>query len=387
VLVTTQIALGLVLVIGAGLMVRSFEALRSVDPGFSAEGVLTFRVSPLSTKYGEPDDVAQFYDRLTERLESLPGVIGVGAIDKVPLTWFGPSYGSVVEEFPPADDALAPVFPTRRAAPGYFESMNIPLIEGRTFTPDDHNQRLPAVIISESVKDRYWPDESALGKRITVMERIPTQVIGVVGDVHDANLETEGEQFLYLPIVDSTGGGAREMTMTVRAGVEPLSLVNAIRAAIAELDTDLPMADVQSMERILGDSMSRTSFVMSLLLIGALIAVFLGAVGIYGALSYLVSQRTPEIGIRSALGADRNHVRRMFLWQGMRLAIVGVLIGLIAAVGLGRVMQALLYEVSPVDLATLVAASAIFITVAALASYLPASRAARTAPVDALRVG
>lgn len=386
-LVATQIALGLVLVIGAGLMARSFEALRSVDPGFSAEGVLTFRVSPLSTKYPEPDDVAQFYDRLTERLESIPSVIRVGAVDKVPLAGFGQSFGSVIEEFPPTEDERPPTFATRRAAPGYFEAMGITLIEGRTFISDDHDQRLPSVIISESVRERYWPDESALGKRIMVIERVPAQVVGVVGDIRDLNLETAGEQFLYLPIVDSTGDGAREFTMTVRAAVEPLSLVNAIRTAIAELDPDLPIADVQSMERILGDSMSRTTFVMSLLSIGALIAVFLGAVGIYGALSYLVSQRTPEIGIRSALGADRHHVRAMFLWHGISVAIVGVLIGLVAAVGLGRVMQALLYEVSPVDFATLVVASAIFIAVAALASYLPASRASRTAPVDALRAG
>ena len=387
VLVATQVALGLVLVIGAGLMARSFETLRSVDPGFSAEGVLTFRVSPLSTKYPEPDDVAQLYDALTERLESIPGVIGVGAVDNVPLAGFGPNFGSVIEEFPPAEDTLAPVFATRRAAPGYFETMGIPLLEGRTFTPDDHDQRLPSVIISETVKERYWPNESALGKRITVIERIPAQVVGVVGDVRDLNLETPGEQFLYLPIVDSLGDGARAMTVTVRASVEPLSLINAIRTAIAGLDPDLPMADVQTMEQILGDSMNRTTFVMSLLLTGALVAVFLGAVGIYGALSYLVSQRAPEIGIRSALGADRHHVRRIFLWHGMRVAIVGVLIGLVAAVGLGRVMQTLLYEVSPVDFVTLAVAPFIFIAVAALASYLPALRAARAAPVDALRVG
>ncbi len=173
--------------------------------------------------------------------------------------------------------------------------------------------------------------------------------------------------------------------MTVRTAVEPLSLVSAIRSAIAEVDRDLPMAKVQSMERVLGDSMSRTSFTMSVLVIAALIALFLGAVGIYGVLSYVVSLRTPEIGTRLALGASPGAMRRMVLSQGMRLTGVGALIGLVAALVLGRIMVALLYGVSPVDPTTLVATSAIFLAVAVLASLLPAARAASTAPVDALR--
>jgi putative ABC transport system permease protein len=191
-------------------------------------------------------------------------------------------------------------------------------------------------------------------------------------------------------MLDPEGGAAvitltDPMTLTVRTAVEPLSLVSAIGSAIAELDADLPMADVRPMNRVLGDSMSRTSFTMSLLVLSALIALFLGAVGIYGVLSYVVSQRTPEIGIRSALGASPGAVRRMVLSQGMRLAGVGVLIGLIAAVALGRVMVTQLYGVDPVDPITLVAASAIFLAVAMLASVLPAARAAATAPTDALR--
>ena len=387
-LVTTQIALAVVVVIGAGLMVRSFEALRSVDPGFSAANVLTFEVAPLPAKYGNPEAVARFYDRLVERLEAIPGVVRAGAIDLLPvLTGTGISFGSVIEEFPPAEGELAPQFRQRRTTPGYFEAMGIPLIEGRAFTADDHNQRLPAVIISESVKARYWPNESALGKRITVQQRVPAQVVGVVGDVRGAGLEITGEQYLYLPMVDSTGSGVRAMTMTVHTAVEPLSVVNAIRSAIGELDGDLPMAKVQSMDRVLADSMSDTSFTMSLLTIGALIAVFLGTVGIYAVLSYLVSLRTAEIGIRSALGASPGDVRRMVLSQGMRLGIAGVVIGLVAAVALGRVMQTLLYDTSPVDPVTLVAVSALFMAVAIFASLAPAMRAAGTSPVRALRAG
>jgi putative ABC transport system permease protein len=386
-LVTTQIALAFVLVIGAGLMIRSFEALRSVDPGFSTDSVLTFELSPPPTKYSDATAVAQFYDQLSERLEAVPGVIAVGAINTLPLTGSGAELASVIEEFPPAQDELAPIFDTRRTAPGYFEAMGIRLVEGRTFTTGDHNQRLPAVIISESVKARYWPTESAISKRITVAERIPTQVVGVVGDVRDDSLSVAGDETLYLPIIHSAGGGVRSMTMTVRTAVEPLSLVSAIRGAIAELDADLPMARVRSMDNVRGDSMGRTSFTMSLLSIGALVALFLGAVGIYGVLSYVVSQRTPEIGIRSALGASPADVLRLVLSQGMWLVIVGVAIGLVAAFALGRVMRALLYETSPVDPSTFVAASAILMAVAVLASVLPALRAAGTAPADALRVG
>jgi ABC-type antimicrobial peptide transport system permease subunit len=197
---------------------------------------------------------------------------------------------------------------------------------------------------------------------------------------------------MYLPMLDAKGSPAEfiqlsGMALTVRTAVEPLSLVGAIRSAIAEVDPDVPMADVQTMQDVLGGSMTRTSFTMSLLVLSALIALFLGAVGIYGVLSYVVSQRTPEIGIRSALGATPKIVRGMILSQGMRLVGVGVLIGLIAAIALGRVLLAQLYGVSPVDPITLIAGSAIFLAVAGLASLLPAGRAARTSPVDALRAG
>jgi predicted permease len=387
-LVTTQVALAFVLVIGSGLMVRSFAALRSVDPGFSADGVLTFQVWPLAAKYENHEAVAKFYDRLIERLEAVPGVTLAGAIDALPLTGDDDGFAVLIEEFPPAEGELPPAFKVRRTAAGYFEAMSIPAVEGRTFTSDDHRLRLPSVIISKSVKAQYWPKTSALGKRIK-FGNLSAQVVGVVGDVHDASLDVPADQVLYLPILDSAGGGVRAMamTMTVRTAVEPLSAVSAIRSAIAELDGELPIAEVQSMERVLADSMSRTSFTMSVLVIAALIALFLGATGIYGVLSYVVSQRTPEIGIRSALGASPANVRRMVLSQGMRLAGSGLLLGLIAAVTLGRVMQAQLYGVNPVDPVTLLAASLIFLAVAILASLLPAARAARTPPMDALRAG
>jgi putative ABC transport system permease protein len=385
-LVTTQIALAFVLVIGSGLMVRTFAALRAVDPGFSVERVLTFQLLPLPTKYGDHAAVARFYDRLTERLKAVPGVMLAGAIDTLPLTGDDNGFAAVIDDFPPAQDELAPVFKLRRVAPGYFEAMGIDVVDGRTFTADDHNLRRASVIISQSVKDQYWPGTDALGKRITI-GKLSAQVVGVVGDVHDASLDAPADQFLYLPILDAAGGGVRAMamTMTIRTAVEPLSVVSAVRRAVAELDGDLAMAEVQSMERVLGDSMRRTSFTMLLLVIAALIALVLGAVGIYGVQSYVVSQRTAEIGIRSALGATPGSLRRMVLSHGMQLAGAGLLLGFLAALALGQVMVSLLYGVNPVDPVTLVAASAIFVAVTVLASLLPAARAAGTAPVDALR--
>ena len=385
-LVMAQVALAFVLVIGCGLMVRSFQALRSVDPGFSADSVLTFQVRPLRTKYADAEAMTRLYDRLIERLDAIPGVTRAGAIDALPLTGNDDGFAAVIEEFPPAEAALPPSFAVRRTTPGYFEAMNIPLVEGRLFTLDDHNRRLPSVIISNSVKAQYWPRTSALGKRIDI-GKASARVVGVVGDVHNAGLNVAAEQFLYLPMVDSAGGGVQVMTMTLRTESEPLSLVSTIRNAIAEVDRDLPMATVQSMERVLADSMSRTSFTMSVLIIAALVALSLGAVGIYGVLSYVVALRTPEIGTRLALGASPGGVRRMVLSQGMRLAGAGALMGLVAAIALGRVIVVLLYDVSPFDPVTLVATSAIFLSVAVLASLLPAARAARTPPVDALRAG
>lgn len=383
-LVMTQVALAFVLVIGSGLMVRSLQALRSVDTGFSADDVLTFAVRPLPTKYANAEAVGRFYDRLIERLDAVPGVIRAGGIDTLPLTGSGNNFTAVIEGVPPAEGALPPVFSVRRATAGYFDAMRIPVVEGRVFTPDDHSRRLPSVIISSSVKAQYWPGTSALGKRIDI-GRVSARVVGVVGDVCGEGLDEPADRSLYLPVVDAAGGDADEMTLTLRTAVEPLSLVSAIRSAIAEVDRDLPMANEQSMERVLGDSMSRTSFTMSVLVIAALVALLLGAVGIYGVLSYVVSLRTPEIGTRLALGASPGGVLRMVLLQGMRLAGAGALLGLVAALALGRVIVALLYDVSPFDPLTHVATSAVFLLVAALASLLPAARAASTAPVNALR--
>ena len=387
VLVITQVALAFVLLIGCGLMVRSFDALRSVDPGFVTDNVLTFSVRPPLTKYEGSQAIAQFYDRLIERLAAIPGVERVGAVDALPLTGRGRSLGTVIEEFPPAEGQFPPVFQVRRAAPRFFETMSIPVLEGRALTADDHSRHLGSAVISRSIKEAYWPGASALGKRLTVAG-ITAQVVGVVGDVHSTSLDAPVDRLVYLPMVAAEGdSGVEGMTLTVRTAAEPLRLVPALRRAIAELDPDIPLADVRPMQRVVGDSISRTSFTATVLSIAAVVALFLGSVGIYAVLSFIVSQRTAEIGIRTALGATSSETRRMILAQGLWLTGAGVLIGLVAAVALGGVLGAQLYGVPTVDPVTIATATAIFFVVALLASLLPAARAAATNPLDALRTG
>ena len=348
VLVIVQVALALVLLVGSGLMVRSFQQLRSVDPGFDAEGVMTFRLSPPPTKYEDSETVAQFYDQLIDRLDAIPGAIASAGINNLPLSGGGAILTARIDEFPLEDGEFPAAFLARRVTPGYFEAMGIPIVEGREFTADDHNSRLGSLIISESIKQEYWPDASALGKRITT-QGAPARVVGVVGDVHDTGLEIPAEQFAYKPMLDSVGGGVRPMMMVVRTEVDPSVLASGIRSAVEELDPVLPITDLQPMEALLQDSLSRTSFTMSLLVLAAVIALFLGSVGIYGVLSYVATQRTAEMGVRLALGADAGSVRKIILSQGMLLAGLGVVAGLAGAVAIGGVMTSLLFGVSPLD--------------------------------------
>jgi predicted permease len=365
-------------------MVRSFQQLRSVDPGFDPQGVMTFRLSPPPSKYPGGDATAQFYDQLIERLEAIPGATSAGGITNLPLTGGGAILTTQIDDFPTPEGEFPPTFLIRRATPGYFETMGMPVVEGRAFTADDHNARLGSLIISESIKRQYWPSESALGKRMTTAGA-PARVVAVVGDVHDTGLEIPAEQFVYKPMLDSVGGGVRPMMIAVRTDGDPETLVPGIRSAVEGLDPDLPITELQSMEDILGDSLSRTSFTMSLLLLAAVVALFLGSVGIYGVLSYVASQRTAEMGVRLALGADAATVRKIILSQGMLLAVIGVSMGLAGAFALGGVMSSMVYGVSPADPVTLVGVSVVFLAVAAGASLVPAARAARTPPAVALR--
>jgi putative ABC transport system permease protein len=384
VLVVLQVALALVLLVGSGLMVRSYAALRSVDPGFNPKGVMTFRLSPTPAKYAPGEPIAQFYTQLQEKLEAIPGVTSASGIDALPLTGGGAYITAAIDEFPTAQGEFPHAFHFRRVLPGYFKTMGIPIVEGRGFTDDDNNARTGTLVISESFKKEFWPNASALNKRITI-GGAPAHTVGVVGNVHDGGLQMPVEQIAYKPMLDSVGGSVRAIMMAVRTGGDPTALVPAIRKAVESMDPDIPITNVRTLQNIVDDSISRTTFTMSLLLLAALVALFLGSVGIYGVLSYVAMQRTAEMGVRFALGADAGVVRKIFLSHGMMLAATGVAVGLAAAVALSGLLRSLLFGVKPLDPLTLVGVSAVFLAVAGLASIIPAERAARTPPAVALR--
>ena len=385
-MVVAQVALALIVLVGSGLMVRSFQQLRSVDTGFQAEGLLTFRIAPSLAKYGSPEGLAQFYDDLLARLNGMPGGISSGAVTVLPLQGIAARLTTQIDEFPVPEDEFPPAFLIRRATPGYFETMGIPVLEGRAFTTDDHNERLGTLVISESIKRQYWPDASALGKRMQTAGAAARSV-GVVGDVQARGLELPSEPALYKPMLDSIGGGVAQMSVVVRTEGNPLALAPAIRDVVTAMDPDLPISDMRSMEDLVRDSMNRTTFTMTLLLVAAVIALLLGSVGVYGVITYVSSQRTAEIGVRMALGSDSAQVRRMILMQGMRIALAGVLLGLAGAAALGGLLASVLYGVSPLDPVTLVIGSVLFLAVAAFAALVPAHRASRTPPASALQAG
>jgi putative ABC transport system permease protein len=390
-MVIMQVALALVVLVGSGLMVRSFQELRNVDTGFRRESLLTFRLAPSPAKYGSSevtvaDGLARFWDDLIGRVNDMPGVVSSGAVTVLPLQGIGARLTTRIDEFPVPEDEFPPSFLIRRATPGYFETMGILILEGRAFTADDHNVRMGTLIMSESIKERYWPNESALDKRMQTAGA-PARSVGVVGDVQAQGLELPAEPVIYKPMLDSVGGGVAQMSMVVRTDRDPLDLAPQIRGLIESIDPDLPISDMRTMTDLVSDSMSRTSFTMMLLLLAAGIALLLGAVGVYGVIAYVSSQRTAEIGVRMALGSDAGGVRRMILLQGLRIALAGVALGLAAAIGMSGLFASLVYGVSPMDPVTLVVGSALFLTVAALAALVPAQRAARTPPAVALTSG
>jgi putative ABC transport system permease protein len=388
-LVVAQVALALALFVGSTLMVRSFAALSAIDPGFDPSRVLTFRVAPGAARYPDSEDVARFYDTLLEKVRAIPGVTTAGAASFLPMTGGigglgGPFLGTEIEDAPLEPGARAPNSVFRRATSGYFEALRIPVIEGRTFIGDDHQRRLGSAIISQSLKNKYWPRSSALGKKVTIAGA-PARVVGVVGDVHDTAPDAPVEPVVYKPMLDERGGSIRAMAMTVRTDRDPLAVLPAIRRTIAALDPDLPVSDIQTMQTVVGTSISRTSFTMTVLVLAAGIALFLGAVGIYGVMAYGVVQRTGEIGVRQALGADRASVFRLILGDGLRMDALGIAAGLAASVGLGRALSSLLYGVSPYDGVTLALAAIVFVVVGVLASAIPVLRAVRIPPAVALR--
>ena len=388
-LVVAEVAVSLVLLIGAGLLINSFLRLRHVDPGFRTDNLLTMSVVLPEQKYPDQARRSAFYDEMIRRVEALPGVRAAAVTNWIPLVSQGDSVGVSVEGRPdPAPGQRRPVVVTRVVSPHYFRAMGIQLLRGRDFDERQDRVDSPAVVVINETMARYfWPGEDPLGKRVTPGRPDSPedwcQVVGVVKDVRQFQLNADPKPQMYLLYAQAEFFAPRHLV--VSTAVEPLGLASAVRKTVWEIDKDQPVSDVSTMEEVLSESIARQRFSMLLLAVFAGVALLLAAVGLYGVMSYSVAQRTREIGLRMALGAQERDVLRMVVGQGLKLVLAGVLIGLAAAFALTRLMSSLLFGVSATDPATLVTISLLLVGVAVLASYVPARRATKVDPLIALR--
>jgi putative ABC transport system permease protein len=386
-LVTAEVAISLVLLIGAGLLINSFLRLRNVDPGFRADNLLTMKIVLPDPKYEEMERRSAFYTDLINRVQSLAGVRSAAVTSNLPLYRQGNSISIGIEGRPAPPPGQELIVVTRIISPGYFDTMSIPLLRGRQLTEQDTETTPNVVVISETMARRYWPGEDAVGKRIA-LGRIRSaedwvQVVGMVKDVRQFELNAEPKPQMYLTYRQAGFFDSRDLV--VKTDVDPASMAATVRKAVWEIDKDQPVSNIQTMEEILADSIARQRFSMLLLAIFAVVALVLAGVGIYGVMSYSVAQRTHEIGIRMALGAQTGAVLKLAVGYGMKLVLAGLVIGLIAAFALTRVMSTLLFGVTATDPTTFTLISLLLIAVAALASYVPARRATRVNPIIALR--
>jgi putative ABC transport system permease protein len=386
-LVVTEIALALVLLIVAGLMIRTFVAMRHVHPGFSRpEAVQTFRLAVPENSIRDDQEFARMHEQIAERLAHVPGVTSVGLSSSITMDGEDNGNPLIVEHVEVPEGQFPPLRRFKTVGPRYFETMGNPVVAGRAVTWTDIYQRKPVVVISETLAREYWQTPAnAIGKRVRGFRPSWYEVVGVVGQEHDDGLNRPATAIVYWPILSDI---YRPYTMTyaVRSPrVGTPGFVADLRQAVWSVNPNLPLAAVQTLERIQANSMAQTSFAMVMLAIAGSVALLLGAVGIYGVISYIAAQRTREIGIRLALGAQAGHVRRLILGQGMMLAGMGIVIGLAAAIGATRVLQALLYETSPTDPLTFAGVVPLLAGAALLACWVPARRAMRADPIVALR--
>jgi predicted permease len=388
-LVTIQIALALVLLVGAGLMVRSFRAMRQVDPGFRPDGVLTFEVALSDADYPGSARTAAFWRDLVERMRALPGARSAAVTNNIPLGNQVLGGGIAIENHQVPDGGIPPTAERKYVSPDYFEAMGIPVLEGRALDSRDAADGFRGVVVNRSFAHHWWPNGNALGARIRESSSDPWyEIVGVVGDVHFRSLQEAPGDEVYFPILHgatTAPDAPRHVTVVIRATGDLGTLAQAATSRLHELDEHLPIANSQPLQTIVNRSMARTSFVLLLLGIAAVVALLLGVVGIYGVIAYLVSQRRREIGVRMALGATAREVRGMVVRQGLGLAGLGAATGLVAALALSRVLGSLLYGVSATDPTTFATVLLALLGIAALASYLPARRASAIDPTEALR--
>jgi putative ABC transport system permease protein len=381
-LVVSQVALSLLLLIGAGLLLRSFGRLLGVDPGFDAHNVLTMNVSLPTVKYANPAQQTAFFDEILRRVSVLPGVRNAAISATLPLTWTRIT-PVLPEGQPNVPLAERPFIDIEAISPQWFQTMRVPLRAGREFNAADNADAPKVVIVNETFARRFWGNQNPLDRQI-VVGRGPgkSRVIGVAADVRNKGLAQDTQAQLYLPFAQLPWA---EMNLLVRTMVPPQSITSAVRAQISAVDPDQPVAGIQTVDQIVDSSLAQPRFTMLLFGVFSATALVLSVIGIYGVLAYWVAQRRYELGIRLALGAQRADILRIVVRQGFMLSIVGIGIGLMAALLLTRLMSSLLYKVGALDLTTFAVAPLVFLGVALLASYLPARSAMRVDPAEALR--
>lgn len=386
-LIIAEVALSVVLLAGAGLLFRSFMRLQSVDAGFTPQQVLTARLSPAGPQFADDNALIRFYDQVLEKTRAIPGVQSAGAINVLPLS-LGPTVGFRIEGRPVVSVDKWPHTNFRNVSPDYFRTMNIPVLKGRAFAPQDDSNAPLRLMINQALAQRDFPGEDPVGKRVTFGSPGPNdqpewfEIIGVTANVRSLELREEAPPELYFT---SKQNMFQNMAIVVRSTVEPETLAASLRQAVAEVDRSVPVSEVKTMEHIVSESVTQPRFNLFLLAVFGAVALLLSVAGIYGVTAYMVTQRTHELGIRIALGAQVGDVLRMILGQGMAVIGAGIVIGLAAAFGLMRLLKSLLFGVAASDPFTFAAITAVLIAAGLLACYIPARRATKVDPLEALR--
>ncbi len=385
-LVITEVALALVLLIASGLMIKSFLRLQNVNPGFKPENLITLEIQLPQNKYSDKNRQAVFQQQLVQRIAQVPGLQSVGTVDNLPFSGNESNVGLTIEGQPPLNAAERPRAFLRNVSTNYFESMGIPLRKGRPFADSDNGTAPGAAIVNETAARRFWPNEEPLGKRFkrgkADSQNPWVTVVGVVGAVSHTSLEVASQPEVYLPFQQNP---ELNLTLVARTKSDPKAFAGALRREVSALDKDLPVSNIKFMDEIIGRSVAQPRVYALLLGIFAGLALILASIGIYGVMSYSVTQRTHEIGIRMALGARPRDVLKLIIKQGMILGIAGIIIGLIVSFAVTRVLASQLYGVSSTDPVTFAAISLLLMFVAAIACSIPALRATKVDPMIAVR--
>jgi predicted permease len=395
-LMAGQVALALVLLVASGLLCRSFVRLRALDPGFNPTSALTFQIGLPRSDYPDGERIVRTHRAILDRLAALPGVTSASAVNCLPLSGRGFCGGAPLftegETLRPGGDAVRPIVANRPVSARFFETMGMPVVLGRGFTQADFTGNELVTVVNDTLVRVAFPRQNPLGQRIRLGPHMARDlwftIVGVVKTTPTIALaEALPAPKMYVPMLtrDLWPRSTDVMTYVLRASIPPIGLAAAARGAMKEVDPRLALADVRTLQDIMDAAAAPRAFTMTLIIIAATTALLLGVIGIYGAMSYIVTQRTGEIGVRLALGAEPASVARMIVWQGGAVALAGIAVGLASALAGSRLIQSLLYGVSPRDPAVFTGTTALLLAVVLLASWLPARRAARLSPLDALR--